>query len=167
MLQCYKANILIDSKCHVRLADFGLTVVIDESTAGSTTSHCGMRGTIRWMAPEMIYPEKFGFTSKYRKRLPSKSTDIYALSMTVLEVSALHQSSPLKYRSALWVGHYGMSPVQRCPHRAGRYMQSPRRGPTGQTTFGVFGSVVGVVSERLVCGVWHPAFQTPIDLYHT
>ena len=39
------------------------------------------------MAPEVIYPEKFGFTGEYRKRLPSRSTDIYALGMTILEVS--------------------------------------------------------------------------------
>jgi serine/threonine protein kinase len=69
-------------------------VVIDESTAGSTTNHCGMRGTIRWMAPEIMYPEKFGFVGRYRKRLPSRSTDIYALGMTVLEVSAFASTIP-------------------------------------------------------------------------
>ena len=92
--QCCKVNILIDSEYRARLADFGLTVVIDESTAGSTTNHCGMRGTIRWMAPEMMYPEKFGFTGKYKKRLPSRSTDIYALGMTVLEVSTFTSPIP-------------------------------------------------------------------------
>ena len=63
-------------------------MVIDESIAGSTTSHCEMRGTVRWMAPEVMHPEKFGFVGRYRRRLPSRSTDIYALGMTVLEVSA-------------------------------------------------------------------------------
>ena len=64
-------------------------MVIDESTAGSNVNYQGVGGTIRWMAPEMMYPEKFGFANgKYRKRLPSKSTDIYALGMTVLEVGA-------------------------------------------------------------------------------
>ena len=47
-----------------------------------------MRGTLRWMAPEVISPEKFGFTGEYRKRLPSRSTDIYTLGMTILEVRA-------------------------------------------------------------------------------
>lgn len=63
-------------------------MAIDESTAGSTADHRGMRGTIRWMAPEVMYPEKFGFVDEHRKRLPSRSTDIYALGMTILEVSA-------------------------------------------------------------------------------
>ena len=47
-----------------------------------------MKGTIRWMAPELLLPENFGFTGKLRKQLPSQSTDIYAIGMTVLEVSA-------------------------------------------------------------------------------
>jgi len=70
-------------------------VVADESTVGATSNHRGVGGTIRWMAPEVMYPEKFGFAGgKYRKRLPSKSTDIYALGMTILEVSASVLSLP-------------------------------------------------------------------------
>ena len=88
---------MIDSKHSARLADFGLAVLIDESTAGRTANHRGVGGTTRWMAPEMIYPEKFGFTGdEHRKRLPSKSTDVYALGMTILEVSAL-VSLPLRW----------------------------------------------------------------------
>ena len=48
-----------------------------------------MAGTLRWMAPEVMYPDKFGFTSEHRKQLPSRSTDIYALGMTILEVNPL------------------------------------------------------------------------------
>ena len=117
--RCHKVNILIDSEHRARLADFGLTVVIDESTAGSTTNHCGMRGTIRWMAPEMIYPEKFGFAGKYRRRLPSRSTDVYALGMTVLEVSAFTSIQPIEVsfnslgRSLRDVTRSAMSPQDR------------------------------------------------------
>lgn len=83
-----KPNILIDPSHSARLADFGLTTIIDESTAGSTVGH-RPRGTIRWMAPEMLYPEHFEFPGKLQKRLPSKSTDVYALGMTILEVCIL------------------------------------------------------------------------------
>ena len=79
-----KGNVLIDPSCSARLADFGLATIIDESTLGSTTAH-GPRGTTRWMAPEMLLPEEFGFSVKSQS-LPSVSTDIYALGMTVLEV---------------------------------------------------------------------------------
>jgi len=81
-----KANILIDSKGSACLADFGLAVVIDESTVGSTTGGRELRGTTRWMAPEMLLPEEFGFSDDWQRRLPSTSTDIYALGMTILEV---------------------------------------------------------------------------------
>lgn len=68
------------------LADFGLTAVIDESAAGSVVDNNGIRGTLRWMAPELMYPDGFGFTKECRIRLPSRGTDIYALGMTILEV---------------------------------------------------------------------------------
>lgn len=82
-----KANILIDSTYSARLADFGLTTVIGESTAGSTAGGYEPKGTTRWMAPEMLYPEQFEFPGDMQKQLPSKSTDIYALGMTALEVN--------------------------------------------------------------------------------
>lgn len=81
-----KINILVDSGCSARLADFGLTMIIDESTAGSANGGYGPGGTTRWMAPELLYPEHFGFPRNCRKLLPSKGTDIYALGMTILEV---------------------------------------------------------------------------------
>ena len=63
-------------------------MVIDESTAGGAAENRGMGGTFRWMAPELLDPEKFGFTRDLLKRLPSMSTDIYAIGMTILEVSS-------------------------------------------------------------------------------
>ena len=41
--------------------------------------------------------------------------------------------------SILWVGHHRMSPIQRRPNGTGCHMQSPRRRPTGETIFRVFG----------------------------
>ena len=82
----HQANILIDSEGCARLADFGLAVISEESTTGNTADNHGMRGTVRWMAPELLLPENYGFTGKPRKQLPSQSTDIYAIGMTILEV---------------------------------------------------------------------------------
>jgi len=50
------------------------------------TASSGVLGAIRWMAPELLYPEEFGFTGKLQKQFPSKDTDIYAIGMTILEV---------------------------------------------------------------------------------
>ena len=76
----------MDAGCSARLADFGLAMIIDESTVGSATGGHGTRGTTRWMAPELLYPEHYGFPEDCQKRLPSRGTDNYALGMTVLEV---------------------------------------------------------------------------------
>ena len=84
-----KVNILVDSGHSTRLADFGLTTIIGESTTAGTVSVArGQGGTTRWMAPEIMHPQLFGFPDDCRKQLPSKGTDIYALGMTVLEVRA-------------------------------------------------------------------------------
>ena len=90
-----QANVLIDSKYRARLADFGLAVIVDESTAGSTINNSEMRGTRRWMAPEIIRPEEFGFTKECKIRLPWRGSDIYALGMVVLEVRILWSLSSL------------------------------------------------------------------------
>ena len=37
------------------------------------------------MAPEILNPDRYGYTKRARRKLPSKSTDIYALGMTILE----------------------------------------------------------------------------------
>ena len=62
--------------------------MVDESTGRSTNVSGEMRGTTRWMAPELMHPEAFGFTGDLLKQVPSKDTDIYAIGMTILEASA-------------------------------------------------------------------------------
>jgi len=62
-------------------------MVIDEMASG-TTAVGRPGGMARWMAPELFLPEEFGFTAEFQKQLPSKDTDIYAIGMTIIEVSA-------------------------------------------------------------------------------
>ena len=115
---------LIDSKCCARLADFGLAVVIDESTTEGVADSRGMRGTVRWMAPELLLPERFGFTGKFLNQLPSISTDIYAIGMIILEVSPrLHLP---KCSIHLPVGSDGVPPIQRLPQPLYCHVQSHR-----------------------------------------
>ena len=107
-----KVNILIDSEYRARLADFGLTVIVDETTSHRTAATDGkLRGTIRWMAPELLFPDRFGFTGKLANQLPSKDTDIYAIGITVLEVSA--RLFLLEILDSPPVGSNGMYSVRR------------------------------------------------------
>ena len=46
------------------------------------------QGTIRWMAPELLYPDEFEFAGKFEKQLSSKDMDICVVGMTIPEVSA-------------------------------------------------------------------------------
>lgn len=71
------------------LADFGLTtIILNPDVSHATTTSDGMKGTVPWMAPELLYPEKFGST--YSKL--TKASDVYALGMVILEVGdVLHR----------------------------------------------------------------------------
>jgi len=77
-----KANILIDEDCHARLADFGLLTVTSNSTNFTASSSHMTGGTTRWMSPEILNPDLFGFKNSQ----PTKEADCYALGMVILEV---------------------------------------------------------------------------------
>jgi serine/threonine protein kinase len=73
---------VIDQNCRARLADFGLLTVITNSMklfSSSATEKNG--GTLRWMSPELIAPEKFGFKTSR----PTRSSDCYSLGMVAYE----------------------------------------------------------------------------------
>ena len=70
------------------MADFGLATIVDETTSMTTAVNGRSGGTTRWMAPELFFPDEFGFTGEFRKQLPSKETDVYAIGMTIFEASA-------------------------------------------------------------------------------
>ena len=73
---------MIDKDGNARLADFGLLTIISDSTHAATTTSSEGAGTIRWMSPELLDPERFG--SKNTR--PTKESDCYALGMVILEV---------------------------------------------------------------------------------
>ena len=79
-LPCSQANILINHEGRACLADFGLiTIVSDQSTV---LSSCIQGGTIQWMSPELLDPERFDL----KETRPTKESDCYALGMVIYEV---------------------------------------------------------------------------------
>jgi len=75
-----KVNILIDNGGHARLTGFNLiTIASDQSTMISPAT---AGGTIPWMSPELLYPEKFGLEESHL----TKESDCYALGMVIYEV---------------------------------------------------------------------------------
>ena len=81
-ISCVKANILIDQTGHARLADFGLLTIISEATDLVSSSSLMQGGTIRWMGPELLNPQRFGFENSR----PTRHSDCYALGIVVYEV---------------------------------------------------------------------------------
>ena len=77
-----KANILIDDSGRARIADFGLATFISDPGNPTALSSATNAGTTRWMSPELLHPEKFGFKDTKR----TKESDCYALGMVILEV---------------------------------------------------------------------------------
>ncbi|KAF9969302.1 hypothetical protein BGZ73_008393 [Actinomortierella ambigua] len=71
-------NVLLTRHKEVKLCDFGLAKVKLGSVSGSTASGDSLKGTFRWMAPEL-----FSARPKY-----SSKSDMYALGMVLWEMAA-------------------------------------------------------------------------------
>ncbi|KAF9646790.1 kinase-like protein [Thelephora ganbajun] len=76
------ANILIDKHGHACLADFGLVAIVSNPAYPTTSVSSTNAGTIRWMSPELLDPDQFGF----KDGRVTKESDCYALGMVIYEV---------------------------------------------------------------------------------
>jgi len=81
-LPIIKLNILIDQDGRARLADFGLLIIVSDSTYHTSSSTPKSAGTTRWMSPELLDPDRFG----REDGRATKESDCYALGMVILEV---------------------------------------------------------------------------------
>ena len=82
-----QANILINKSHRGCLADFGLSTIAGIANRAAASKESLMSftdggGTLRWMSPELLDPERFG-NSDGRQ---TKQSDCYALGMVVYEV---------------------------------------------------------------------------------
>jgi serine/threonine protein kinase len=77
-----KANILINQNGNACLADFGLLTIVSDPTNPTASSSSAKGGTTRWMSPELLDPDQFGF----KDSRPTKESDCYALGMVIYEV---------------------------------------------------------------------------------
>jgi hypothetical protein len=55
----------------------------DPRSAFVTVTAASGVGTLRWMAPELLDPDKFDLPNSN----PTKATDVYAMAMVILQVS--------------------------------------------------------------------------------
>ena len=73
---------MIDQNGEACLADFGLLTFVSDPSNSKSLGSVTNAGTTRWMSPELLYPEQFGF----KQSRPTKESDCYALGMVILEV---------------------------------------------------------------------------------
>lgn len=77
-----KSNIFVDVQHHARLADFGLVSLGGDSAATRLFTTTKEAGSIRYMAPELHDPERYGETEFRRTR----ASDVYAYGGLCYEV---------------------------------------------------------------------------------
>ena len=71
---------MVDNNGRAVLADFGLVNFAPDQP--TLLSSCMEAGTVRWMSPELLDPQKYGLP----KIRPTKASDCYALGMVVYEI---------------------------------------------------------------------------------
>ncbi|TDL17488.1 kinase-like protein [Rickenella mellea] len=70
------SNVLIEHNGEPRIADFGLTRLVDLEIFSATKSQYNSQGSLRWMAPELFSESHW----------PSKGSDTYAFACLCLEI---------------------------------------------------------------------------------
>ena len=76
----HKRNIMIDDDGRAVIAGFSLITLFPSQS--TFLSSCMDAGTVRWMSPELLIPEKFGLS----RRQQTKESDCYALGMVAYEI---------------------------------------------------------------------------------
>ena len=88
IFQLSQPNILIDSKGSPRLSDFGLcSITKNIDSANASTANRGF--TVRYCAPEIL---DAGGVVEVEKRKPTNKSDVYSLSMVIVEACEFSES---------------------------------------------------------------------------
>jgi serine/threonine protein kinase len=85
------ANILVDRSGHLRIADFGLSIILAEAEHDIFNSSCP--GNVRWMPPEALRDEdedededQDEDEGEDKDKKPTKAWDIYSYGCVVLQI---------------------------------------------------------------------------------
>ncbi|KAG7100169.1 hypothetical protein E1B28_001949 [Marasmius oreades] len=83
-------NILVDKAGHCRLADFGLATTVHEASSSfnPTTATGSQKGTLRYMAPEIILmsDDSDSASNGRTSKIDKFAADVYAYACTLLEI---------------------------------------------------------------------------------
>ncbi|GMH20008.1 hypothetical protein Nepgr_021849 [Nepenthes gracilis] len=90
------ANILVDNKGHIKLADFGASKKVVE--LATITGAKSMKGTPYWMAPEVILQTGHSF-----------SADVWSVGCTIIEMATGKPPWSQQYQEVAALFHIGMT----------------------------------------------------------
>ena len=77
-----QANILVDKKGRPKLADFGLSKIVDSQATTVARASFNGKGAMRWQAPELLSSTRFDGVPS----IVTTCSDIYAFASVCLEV---------------------------------------------------------------------------------
>ncbi|KZT50795.1 kinase-like protein [Calocera cornea HHB12733] len=77
------SNVLVDPSGEVRLADFGFSYAFRGFSGSQDAEVSPINLNPRWLAPERLYPEKYGLTTA---RAMTTASDIYSCGMVIYEI---------------------------------------------------------------------------------
>jgi len=86
-MNCWQVNILVDGSGNIRIADFGLSLLLAEADNEMFSSV--QTGNTRWIAPEFLTFDSEDWTESHSPLQPTKPGDIYSFGCLMLQVRLL------------------------------------------------------------------------------
>jgi len=83
-MNCWQTHVLVDGPGNIRIADFGLSMLLAE--AGNEAFGSVQTGNTRWMAPEFLEFDFEDGGDSQLSRKPTKPGDIYSFGCVMLQV---------------------------------------------------------------------------------
>ncbi|KAJ7690606.1 kinase-like domain-containing protein, partial [Mycena olivaceomarginata] len=76
------SNILISDDYHACISGFALTTILEDDPDTSASDSPRTEGSVPWMAPELLDPERFGC----ERSIKTPATDVYAFACVCIEL---------------------------------------------------------------------------------
>lgn len=84
-----QSNIFINENGNARIADFGLSTLLTELGGATFATTFHARGTLRWIAPELLVEPENELQESQSHVLPTTHNDVYSFGGVMLQVCGI------------------------------------------------------------------------------